>query len=59
MAKERSTEEVLDGLFAQAVCLWGEEYAERLRGALRFTAGDIAAMTRHPLPPDLEPRFFT
>jgi len=59
MAKERSTEEIFDALFAQVVYLWGEEYAEQLRVALYSTAIEIAAITRHPLPPDIEPRFFT
>lgn len=59
MAKERSTEELFTALFAQAVCLWGEEYAGRLREALRLTAGQIATMTRYHLSPDLEPLFFT
>lgn len=58
MGEERSTEEIFDTLFTQAVCLWGEEHAERLRTALRPIAEGIAVMARHHLPPDIEPRFF-
>ena len=58
MAAERSTEEVLEVLHAQAGCLWGEETAERQRPALQQTAEEIVIMARYELPPDLEPRFF-
>ncbi|MFQ5853814.1 MAG: hypothetical protein ACE5JU_24920 [Candidatus Binatia bacterium] len=58
MAEVRSTEEVLETLFIQAACLWGEEYAERIRPVLRLTAEQIAVMAHHHLPPSLEPLFF-
>jgi len=58
MATERSAEEIFAALYAQAVCLWGREDAERQRPALQRTAEEIAVLARCELPPDLEPRFF-
>jgi hypothetical protein len=54
----KSTEQVLDALYAQAACLWGREDAERQRAALQQAADQIVEMSRYELPPDLEPRFF-
>jgi len=58
MAVERTTEEILALLSAQARLLWGEADAERQRAALSQTAEEIAAVTRIVLPADLEPQFF-
>jgi hypothetical protein len=58
MTAERSPQDVFQGLYAQAICLWGQQDAERQRQALRQTAEELAAMTRWALPADLEPRFF-
>jgi hypothetical protein len=58
MAVEHTTAEVLEILEAQARCLWGAADAERQRPALHTTAEEIVVLTRHALPPDLEPRFF-
>ena len=58
MAAERSVEEVLDRLLAQAIGLWGTEDAERQRQALRQTAEEITCIAHYALPPDLEPQFF-
>jgi len=58
MAAERSTEAVLDGLYAQAKSLWGEADADRQYQALRQAAEEIALVTRWEVPADLEPRFF-
>jgi hypothetical protein len=55
---ERSPQDIFQGLYAQAICLWGQHGAERQRQALQQTAEEIATMTRLALPPDLEPRFF-
>jgi hypothetical protein len=58
MTIERTTDEVLRRLEAQARLLWGEADAERQRPALRQTAEEISLVSRQALPPDLEPRFF-
>ena len=58
MAAERSVEEVLDRLLAQAAGLWGKEDAEQQRQALRQAAEEITIVDRWAIPPDLEPRFF-
>ena len=58
MASERSVEEVLEGLVAQASCLWGEEEAERQRPGLRVSAEHIATISAAQIAVDLEPRFF-
>jgi len=58
MAVERTTEEILALLSAQARLLWGEADAERQRTALSQTAEEIAAVARITLPADLEPQFF-
>ena len=58
MAVERTTEEILVLLSAQARLLWGEADAERQRPALSQTAAEIAAVARVTLPADLEPQFF-
>ena len=58
MALERTVEEILASLFAQARLLWGEADAERQRAALSQTAEEIAAVARVTLPADLEPQFF-
>jgi hypothetical protein len=58
MAVERTTEEILAVLSAQARLLWGEADAERQRPALSQTAEEIAVVARAPLPADLEPQFF-
>ena len=58
MAAERTTEEILALLSAQARLLWGETDAERQGAALAQTAEEIAVVARVPLPADLEPQFF-
>ena len=58
MAVERTVEEILARLSAQARLLWGEADAERQRAALSQTAEEIAVVTRVTLPADLEPQFF-
>ena len=58
MAVERTTEELLALLTAQARLLWGEADAERQRAALSQTAEEIAVVARVTLPADLEPQFF-
>ncbi len=58
MAREDSVEDVLEGLVAQARCLWGEADAERQRSGLEASAAYIVALSTHPIPVDLEPRFF-
>ena len=58
MALERTAEEILARLSAQARLLWGEADAERQRAALSQTAEEIAAVARVTLPADLEPQFF-
>ena len=58
MAVERTTEELLAVLSAQARLLWGEADAERQHAALSQTAEEIAVVTRVTLPADLEPQFF-
>ena len=58
MARERTPEEILALLSAQARLLWGEADAERQRAALAQTAEEIAVVARAPLPADLEPQFF-
>jgi len=58
MAVERTTEEILALLSAQARLLWGEADAERQRAALSQTAEEVAAIARITLPADLEPQFF-
>ena len=58
MGSERSVEEVLEGLVAQASCLWGEEEAERQRPGLRMSAEHIVTISATTIPVDLEPRFF-
>jgi len=59
MTAERSATEEFERLYAQARWLWGEADAARQRQALRQAAEDMALVARQPLPPDLEPRFFT
>lgn len=58
MGREHSVEEVLEGLVAQASCLWGQEDAERQRPGLQVSAEHIVQIATHPIPVDLEPRFF-
>ena len=58
MAAERTPEEILVLLAAQARLLWGETDAERQGAALAQTAEEIAVVARAPLPVDLEPQFF-
>jgi hypothetical protein len=58
MAVERTVEEILASLSAQARLLWGETDAARQRAALAQTAEEIAAVMRVTLPADLEPQFF-
>ncbi len=58
MAIERTAEEILARLSAQARLLWGESDAERQRAALSQTAEEIATIARVILPADLEPQFF-
>jgi len=58
MGSERSVEEVLEGLVAQASCLWGEEDAERQRPGLRVSAEHIVTISAAQIAVDLEPRFF-
>lgn len=58
MGSERSVEEVLEGLVAQASRLWGEEDAERQRPGLRVSAEHIVAISAAQIAVDLEPRFF-
>jgi len=58
MAAERTPEEILAALSAQARLLWGETDAERQRTALSQTAEEIAVVARITLPADLEPKFF-
>jgi hypothetical protein len=58
MAVERTTEEILAVLSAQARLLWGEADAERQRAALSQTAEEIAVVARAIVPADLEPQFF-
>ena len=58
MAAERTPEEILVLLAAQARLLWGETDAERQGAALAQTAEEIAAVARAPLSADLEPQFF-
>ncbi|ETX04896.1 hypothetical protein [Candidatus Entotheonella palauensis] len=58
MGREDSVEEVLEGLVAQASCLWGPEDAERQRPGLQVSAEHIVQISAHPIPVDLEPRFF-
>ncbi|MGQ4808134.1 hypothetical protein NKDENANG_01501 [Candidatus Entotheonellaceae bacterium PAL068K] len=58
MGFERSVDEVLQGLVAQASCLWGEEEAERQRPGLRESAEQIVTISASTVPVDLEPRFF-
>jgi hypothetical protein len=59
MTAERTAAEVLERLYAQARWLWGDADADRQRQALRQAAEEITLVARQPLPPDLEPRFFT
>jgi hypothetical protein len=58
MAVERTTEEILALLAAQARLLWGEADAERQGAALAQTAEEIAAVARSIVPAELEPQFF-
>jgi len=58
MGSERSVEEVLKGLVAQASCLWGEEEAEQQRPGLRVSAEHIVTISAAQIAVDLEPRFF-
>lgn len=58
MGSERSVEEILEGLVAQASCLWGEEEAERQQPGLRVSAEHIATISAAQIAVDLEPRFF-
>jgi hypothetical protein len=43
---------------AQAASLWGQEDAERQRPGLQVSAEQIVRISTHPIPVDLEPRFF-
>ena len=54
----RTTQQVFDGLYAQAVCRWGQDDAERQGAALQQVAEQIVEMSAYELPVDLEPRFF-
>lgn len=58
MAAERTTDEILARLAAQARLLWGETDAERQHTALVQTAEEIAVIARATVPADLEPQFF-
>jgi hypothetical protein len=58
MGREHAVEEVLEGLVAQAASLWGQEDAERQRPGLQVSAEQIVHLSTHPIPVDLEPRFF-
>lgn len=58
MEREHGVKEVLEGLVAQASSLWGPEDAERQRPGLRIAAEQIVEIATHPIPVDLEPRFF-
>ncbi len=58
MATEQPADHVLKVLTAQAALLWEQADAERQQPDLQRTAEEIAIMSRYPLPPDLEPRFF-
>ena len=58
MGREHAVEEVVEGLVAQARCLWGEADAERQRPGLQGSAEQIVAISTYPIPVDLEPRFF-
>lgn len=58
MGHEHAVEEVLEGLVAQASCLWGREDAERQRPGLQVSAEHIVQISTYPIPVDLEPRFF-
>ncbi len=58
MGRKHSVEEVLEGLVAQAASLWGEEDAERQRPGLQVSAEQMVHLSTHPIPVDLEPRFF-
>lgn len=58
MATERTAEEMLAILAAQARLLWGESDAARQGAALSQTAEEIAIVARVALPADLEPKFF-
>ena len=58
MGREHSIEEVVEGLVAQASCLWGEEDAERQRPGFQGSAEQIVQLYTYPIPVDLEPRFF-
>jgi hypothetical protein len=58
MGREYSVEKVVEGLVAQARCLWGEADAERQRQGLQGSAEQIVQISTYPIPVDLEPRFF-
>lgn len=58
MGREHAVEEVLEGLVAQAGCLWGEADAERQRPGLKTSAEQMVHISTQPIPADLEPRFF-
>jgi hypothetical protein len=58
MEREYSVEKVVEGLVAQASCLWGKEDAERQRPGLQGSAEQIVQLFTCPVPVDLEPRFF-
>ena len=58
MANERTADDIVTGLIAQARCLWGDEDVERQRPGLQRTAEELAILEAYVLPPDLEPRFF-
>jgi len=58
MGRAYSVETVLEGLTAQAASLWGQEDAERQRPGLQVSAEHIIEIATHPIPVDLEPRFF-
>jgi hypothetical protein len=58
MGREHAVEEVLGGLVAQAGCLWGAADAERQRPGLKASAEQMVNISTHPIPVDLEPRFF-
>jgi hypothetical protein len=58
MGREHSVDEIVEGLVAQARCLWSEADAERQRPGLQVSAEQIVAISTYPIPVDLEPRFF-
>lgn len=59
MANERTARAIFAQLSAQTRLLWDDADAERQRPALELTAEEIALVSGYPLPPDVEPTFFT